>query len=168
MKYRTLGKTRLSKLYDDRLDGKIAADFYETKFAEYTKERDEIASHKQSHNSADTKYYESVSALYDISQRATEKYRSANLETKRKLLNLVYSKLMLNEGNILYTYTEPFRLLSGAIDTTNSSKEMEKANLLGENFEPEEMLGVPSLRSLSDGTCPILLPRVDSNHEPLS
>jgi site-specific DNA recombinase len=128
-------KTRLSRLYDDKVDGKITENFYDSKFAEYSEEREEIASLRTKHNRTDEKYYQLGATLYDISQKAKEIYKNADVVKKKRLLRLVFKRMQLDEGTLSYEHTEPFKLLSEAISATNSSKVVKTGVLNEKTFE---------------------------------
>lgn len=161
-------KARMSKLYDDKLDGTIDENFYETKFSEYSKEREKIETQIAQFGKSDIKYYEVGTAIYDLSQKSRDVYLKAPLDKKRKLLRLVFSEMRLDEETLSYEFTEPFRLLSEAVFATNSSKLMKKALSEGKTFEPEEYVAVEAIKGGSDDDNSNWLPRLDSNQQPLA
>jgi DNA invertase Pin-like site-specific DNA recombinase len=110
---------RLSLLYDDKLDGKITSDFYEQKFREYTKEKEEIINSIERHSNAQNKYFELGINILELSQKAKEIYLKATDEQKRMLLNLVFSKLTLNNGKLKAFYSKPFEICLRGIQFTN-------------------------------------------------
>jgi hypothetical protein len=110
---------RLSLLYDDKLDGKITSDFYEQKFREYTKEKEEIISSIERHSDAQNKYFELGINILELSQKAKEIYLKASDEQKRMLLNLVFSKLTLNNGKLKAFYSKPFEICLRGVHFTN-------------------------------------------------
>ena len=130
---------RLDRLYDEKLDGKISEEFYERKFKQYSKEKEEVESAIKKHENANLKYYELGLNLYELSQKAREIYLKAKLEEKRQLIKLVFKELFLNEGKLIFTYTKPFDLLSKAIEETNSSKVAISPQLTSKIFEPSKM-----------------------------
>ena len=159
-------KSRLSKLYDDKVDGKVSESFYDMKFEEYTKERTETEDLRSKYNAKDNKYYELGSAIYDVSQRSKEIYQKADIVRKRALLSLVFKNMWLDEGKLSYEFTEPFRLLSEAVKATNSSKEAEKTLAKADIFEPGNLVVNSVFKGSSHVSHPDWLPRVDSNHQP--
>jgi DNA invertase Pin-like site-specific DNA recombinase len=110
---------RLSLLYDDKLDGKISSDFYEQKFREYAKEKEEIISSIEKHSNAQNKYFELGINILELSQKAKEIYLKASEEQKRMLLNLVFSKLTLNNGKLKVFYSRPFEICLRGVQFTN-------------------------------------------------
>lgn len=127
LRYEKIQK-RLSLLYDDKLDGKITSDFYEQKFREYTREKEEIINSIERHSNAQNKYYELGINILELSQKAKEIYQKASQEQKRMLLNLVFSKLTLNEGKLKAFYSKPFEICSAWVK--NSEKIFEPQFLI--------------------------------------
>jgi DNA invertase Pin-like site-specific DNA recombinase len=143
---------RLDRLYDDKLDGKISEEFYERKFKQYSKEKEEIESAIKRHEKANLKYYELGLNLYELSQKAREIYLKANLEEKRQLIKLVFKELYLNGNYLAFTYTKPFELISKAIKETNSSKIEISLQISSEKFEPAKMNSKTGVKS---PVCPV-------------
>lgn len=118
---------RLNILYDDKLDGKITPEFYEQKFKQYTKEKEELVSAIEKHSNAQTKYFELGVNILELSQKAKEIYQKAKIEQKRTLLSLIFSNLSLNEGKLKVSFTKPFEILVNSVKATN------------EIFEPQSL-----------------------------
>jgi len=153
---------RLDRLYDDKLDGKISEEFYERKFKQYSREKEEIESAIKRHERANLKYYELGLNLYELSQRAKEIYLKARLEEKRQLMKLVFKALFLNGNKLAFTYTKPFELISKAVKETNSSKITVSLQISSEKFEPSKMNSKTGVKS---PVCPVWRGRQDSNLE---
>lgn len=132
-------QNRFDKLYDDKLDGRISADFYERKFQEYAQEKETITSSISKHSQANTKYFELGMNLYEVSQQATEIYANKASEKKQQLLSLVFEELLLNEGKLTAKYSPAFSILAQAVQATNSSKELVFSKSPQEIFEPPKM-----------------------------
>jgi len=128
---------RLNILYDDKLDSKITIDFYNQKFNQYNKEKEEIISTIKGHSGAQTKYFQVGVNILDISQRAKEIYQDATIDEKRQLFNLVFDNLLLDKEEITFKYTEAFNILNKAIIETNSSKVLVLEKNNSEIFEQQ-------------------------------
>ncbi|OGH39054.1 MAG: hypothetical protein A2905_00445 [Candidatus Levybacteria bacterium RIFCSPLOWO2_01_FULL_36_10] len=119
-------KQRLDRLYDDKLDGKITQDFYQSKFQQYSGELDKVSNSVKGHNTATTKYFEFGINIFELSQKAKDLFLKAKklnlIDEQRRLLKLVFTEMKLNEGALTYKYTPTFTLLSEAVVMTNSSK----------------------------------------------
>jgi len=127
---------RLDRLYDDKLDDTITQETYNRKFQQFTSEKNDIIQSIQKHSDANTKYFELGINIYNLSQRAKEIFSMGNVEQKRQLLGLIFAQVELNAETLNYTYTKPFEILSGAINTTNNcSKEVKTITLPIKNFE---------------------------------
>ena len=77
--------------------------------------------------------------IYDLSQEAPELYKKANIEEKRKLMQIVFKNISLLEGNIIYSYEEPFDILAEAVEATNSSKALNSSKEPEKIFEPSDL-----------------------------
>lgn len=130
---------RLDNLYDDKLDEKISEDFYQRKFEQYSREKDEITQTIQKHSQAGTKYYQLGMNIYEISQHAKEIYLKAKKKNKtdkqRQLMRFVYKNMTLNNGKVGYEYTPAFQLLSEAVEFTNRSKMTKTPKIENKIFE---------------------------------
>lgn len=111
-RYETAQK-RLELLYDDKIDGKISQAFYDTKFEQYKKDREEVVALLKSHNEAGTKYYELGSNILDLAHRAKDIYlhEKRTTEERRTLLGLVFSNMILKDRILTATYTPAFEVM---------------------------------------------------------
>lgn len=161
---------RMDKLYDDKLDEKITQEFYNRKFKQYSKEKDELTETIKRHSTASTGYLNLGINLYELSQRAKEIYLTAKnkdmLDEQRALIRLVFAKLILNEGKLTWEYSKAFRILSEAVDQTNCSKVENLEGLEKETFEHREKSDVTGQKGSLLASRPIWLPDQDSNLEP--
>jgi len=117
---------RIEKMYEDKLDGKITADFYDKKCKEYTADQENLLSDLEKLGSDDRKYFEVGYAIHELAEHAVEIYNSVNTTTddKRLLLAYIFSSLRLNADKIKHKYTYGFEFLA------------EWSPLLNKNFEP--------------------------------
>ena len=127
---------RIDKLYDDKLDEKIDESLYKRKYKEYVGKRDEILESIKKHTEADKDYVEASVNIYDLSQRAPELYLEANKEDKRKLIDRIFNNLTLNEGKLDYEFSPAYKLLTKAVEITNSSKVQDLLEESPNIFEP--------------------------------
>lgn len=160
---------RLERIYEDKLDGKITEAFYNRKNKEWSDELDKVTETIQKHNNANNKYHQLGINIYEFSQRAKQIYlKVKNEEDKRALINLVFSKLTLNEGRLSIEYSKTFKLLAEAIQLTNSSKVDEIANFNEKIFEPKEKSDITAQMGYLYHSRPVWLPGLDSNQEPIA
>ena len=95
---------RLDTLYDDRLDGKITADFWQTKQKETTDEQAALLEQLTRLKSEEAKYFEIWLNIIDLARRAREIYEKRSPEERRLLLSHLFSNLALKDGNVAQTY----------------------------------------------------------------
>lgn len=153
-------KQRLEKVYVDKLDEKVTEEFYNRKTAEWTKELEEVQEKITKHNNANNKYRELGLNIYELSQRAKQIYLAAKKEeNRRSLINLVFSKLTLDEGKLTVEYSKTFRLLAEAVDATNSSKIIKNQDLTDKIFEPKKKMEFTGQTGDLHAYRPIWLPR---------
>ena len=146
---------RMDKLYDDKLDEKIAPDFYNRKFKQYSDEKDELTESIKRHSTASTGYLNLGINLYELSQRAREIYLKAKakdmLDEQRALIRLVFAKLMLNNGKLSWEYSKAFKILSQAVEETNCSKVDKIDDFENGKFEHREL---PDISTKKDALLP--------------
>jgi len=147
---------RMDKLYDDKLDEKITQEFYNRKFKQYSKEKDELTETIKRHSTASTGYLNLGINLYELSQRTKEIYLTANkkemLDEQRAIIRLVFTKLTLNEGELSWEYSKAFRILSEAVDQTNCSKVENLDDFEKGTFEHAEL---PNKSTKKDALLPL-------------
>ncbi|MBU6389577.1 recombinase family protein [Patescibacteria group bacterium] len=165
---------RIERIYEDKLDGIIDRDTYQRKFQEYTAERQRVLEKIEQHGTANTKYYELGSHIFDLSQQAQRVYRTAKSpEDKGRLIRLVFTNLRVDNGKLSYEYSKAFQLLHQAVSLTNGSdcsKETIFEQTVKNIFEPTQKRVAQSVKqsktpSLSTER-PAWLPRLDSNQQP--
>lgn len=160
-------KKRLDNVYTDKLDGKITESDYERRFEEYSKELKQVDKKLNGLSNSTLKFFELSNNFYEVSQHAREIYKKAKtIEKKRSLIKLIFRNLTLNEGVLNIEYTEEYQVLYDAAKKTNSSKELQMIDKVLGNFELAEKVDTTAQTDAFLQARPILLPRVDSNHEP--
>lgn len=102
---------RLSKMYDDRYDGKIDEGFFEKKLQEYKMREREIIQEMGKHANADKSFHITANMVLSLARRASEIFASSEVEEKRQLLNFVFQNLELKDKKLLIHYREPFKMI---------------------------------------------------------
>lgn len=161
---------RMDKLYDDKLDEKIAPEFYNRKFKQYSDEKDEITESIKKHAQASTSYINLGVNIYELSQRAKELYLKAKandmVDEQRALIRFIFATLTVDGEKLNYTYSKTFKILSEAVEATNGPKVDKIDDLENGKFEltkkPDNSTQKDALLPLR----PIWLPRQDSNLQP--
>ena len=136
---------RLDAMYIDKLDGKIAKEFFDRKSEEWRREQADILRKIEKHQNANTAYLEEGTRILELAQHAVTLYEKQDMPEKRRLLNFVLSNSSWKDGRLIPGYRKPFDLLA----VTNLAYQKEKA------FSPTK-----------DGLFDIWLPGTDSNRRP--
>lgn len=112
-------QNRISQLYDDKADGRITADFYDTKFKEYKEEQKEVVNEMATHVRADEDFYITANQVANLAQRAVEIFESSEPQEKRQLLGFLLQNCTHDGKNLLYELRSPFNEL--VLLSTNST-----------------------------------------------
>ena len=150
-------ENRLEKIYEDKLDGVITADFYKKKADEYTDEKQNIMNELKRLESDNTENYEAGFKIHELALKAKSIYESkkATNEDRRLLLSYAFSEIKLKNGNVSVEYTKTFDFLKTWLPRINATIEHTKNPVF---------MGVKGTFS-SVNSC--LLPGSDSNRRPI-
>lgn len=102
---------RLSKLYDDRYDGKMDEVFFEKKLQEYKAKEREIVQDMEKHVNADESFHVTANMVLSLAQRSREIFESSEVDEKRQLLNFVFQNFELKDKKLSVTLREPFKII---------------------------------------------------------
>jgi len=169
-KQHDLIKSRLDKLYIDKLDGKITEENYQRFYNEFSEALRNTDKSLNRHTNATLKYFELGINLYELSQNAVAIYNKAEQDQKRALIHLVFERLTLNEKKLTVKYTRAFQILHDAVVATNGTKIENVDEKTDKIFVPLKKPVVTQQTGNSRTLRPIWLPRQDSNlgHPPYS
>jgi len=104
-------QVRLDKVYEDKLDGVITEEEYSRYSAKYRKEASEIELMIGRHTTPNENYLEDATQLLELSQKAASLYFAQPMEEKRKLLEIVHSNSIWEDGNLTCNFKKPFDLM---------------------------------------------------------
>ena len=107
-------QTRLSKMYDDKLDGLVDENTYQQKFTEAKTRQQEILVKMQRHVTADETFHITATTVLNLASRVRQLFESSEVEEKRQLLNFVVQNLRLEGEKLVYTLREPFSMIMKA------------------------------------------------------
>lgn len=110
---------RISKMYDDRYDGKIDEIFFEKKLQEYKAREREIVQEMERHVNADESFHNTANMVLSLARRSREIFESSEVEEKRQLLNFVFQNLELRDKKLSLTLRELFKIIK---DTSQLEK----------------------------------------------
>ncbi|MFZ2038849.1 MAG: recombinase family protein [Minisyncoccia bacterium] len=141
-----LAQKRLEAIYEDKIDSKITPEFYNKKFAEYTKDKEDGIELLKKLNEGNTKYYEIGFAIHELASKAEEIYKSprCSIEDKRLLLSKIFSNMSLNTDEISADYTLAFQFLTNWVPVLNDTFEPEK-NVANKRQKSTFVLSHPTL-----------------------
>lgn len=105
---------RKRAMYDDKLDGRITADFYDEKLALFKEEEEQLANSLAKLKLDNTEYYRVGICIHELALRAREIYKSrkASVEERRLLLAYAFSRVSILGGVITPEYTKGFSFLA--------------------------------------------------------
>lgn len=101
-------EARISRMYDDKLDGRITQDIYDKKLKEYKEKQTDLLLQMEEHSNADQDFYLNASRVLDLANRALEVFESSETTEKRALLNFLLQNPVLEGKNLVFTLKSPF------------------------------------------------------------
>jgi hypothetical protein len=137
-------QSRIDAMYEDKLDGCIDNDYFDTKAAEMRALQASIMRDVQAHQAANRSYIEEGVQLLELAHNAHVLFENQPAVEKRKLLDFVLSNCAWKGGELTAKYRQPFDMLAVAV----ASEQQRIAEGMAETARNE-----------------IWLPGMDSNHE---
>ncbi|HYC34160.1 MAG TPA: recombinase family protein [Candidatus Paceibacterota bacterium] len=112
---------RKRAMYDDKLDGRISADFYDEKLKSFKQEEELLTENLKKLKSDNTEYYKVGFSIHELALRAGAIYRSqkASIEERRALLAYAYETVSVVGGVVTPVYTKGFSFLAEWMPTIN-------------------------------------------------
>jgi site-specific DNA recombinase len=112
---------RIDTMYLDKLDGRIEAEFFDRKAAEFRSDQCRIMRDLEAHRAANRSYIDEGIQLLDLSRRAHSLFESQPPSEKRKLLDFVVSNCRWKDRQLEAIYRHPFDLIALATQAGNRS-----------------------------------------------
>ena len=103
---------RISKMYDDKLDGFISEDLYQKKLKEYKEKQRDILIQIEDHTKADENFYITAPKILNLANRALEIFESSEVKEKRALINLLLQNPLLSGQKLLFSLRSPFYMIA--------------------------------------------------------
>ncbi len=125
-------QARISKMYDDKLDGSITTDMYDRKLKEYKSRQSDLFIQMEEHSKADESFYLTASQVLDLASRALEIFESSETKEKRELLNFLFQNSRLNGRKLMFKLQSPFDTIAECAVSQNW--------LPGRDSNPDTML----------------------------
>ena len=129
---------RMKTMYDDKLDGRISAEFYDEKVSTFGQEREILTDALKKLNSDNTEYYKVGYAIHELALRANKIYLSekASTEERRLLLAYAFSNISVLRGVVTPEYTQAFGFLAKWMPRVNKVLEpIQKAAFSGSLYD---------------------------------
>ena len=111
-------RMRLSKIYIDKLDGKITDEFWEEKHNEWTMEHAKVLQMIEAHAKADYNYTAEGARLVELLENLYSRYIQLNDEKKSEVIKIIFSNFFIDARNIRYEYNRPFDIFAKGLACT--------------------------------------------------
>lgn len=105
-------KSRISRLYTDKLDGVIEKEFWQEKDNEWRYELARLSSKIEAHNKADKNYMNKGVELLELLENLYPRYLQQNSAEKSKLIKTIFQNFFVDGQNIEYDYKKPFDIFA--------------------------------------------------------
>jgi site-specific DNA recombinase len=133
---------RIDQIYLDKLDGEIAEAFYRRNVSAWREQQARIRARIESHEKADQNYIEQGIRLLDLARNAHGFYRNRGQAERAALVGFILPGSTLEADRVVPAFEPPFDIIHRiAQDTKKQAASLET-------------------------TCPVRLPRQDSNLRP--
>jgi len=109
---------RIKKMYEDRLDGRITEEMYDSYLRDYKAKQSEILGKMQDHSNADQHFYLTANMTLNMAKRAKEIFISSEPEEKRQFLGFLLQNCVLNGKKLDFSLRSPFNLIANYSDDT--------------------------------------------------
>ena len=111
-------QNRIDQMYIDKLDGRVDAEFFDQKSAEWRQEQKTLLHNLEQHQNANQSYLEEGVTILELADRAAELFEKQVASEKRRLLDFVVSNCRWADGELMVKFRQPFDL--SAVGATES------------------------------------------------
>ncbi|HEX6977111.1 MAG TPA: recombinase family protein [Patescibacteria group bacterium] len=108
---------RIEHSYEDRLDGRITVNEYDKYHTEFRNKINEIDSKLANLQKAEDDYYLSAKYLLELANRASDLFKSSEIEERRQLLKLTLQNLTLDGKKVRFQAQKPFDTILNFADS---------------------------------------------------
>ena len=117
---------RKNTMYDDKLDGRISAKFYDEKLSTFKQEEEILVNSLQKLKSDNTEYLKVGYSIHELALKAKQIYLSdkATVEERRALLAYAYGNISVLKGVVEPEYTKGFQFLAEWMPKLNKILEL--------------------------------------------
>ena len=110
---------RIDQAYIDKLDDKIADDFWQTKNHEWLAEKQDLSMKLVSAQQSDSHYIENAYLVLELAKSAIQMFKTGNVEKKRRIVNLLTSNCVYKDGNMHVELKPLFGMIMESSETRN-------------------------------------------------
>ncbi len=128
---------RIEAMYEDKLDGRIAQEFFDQKSMAWKAEMEKIAHSIQVHQQANHTYQDEGVKLLEMASKAYQTFLTQSPFEKRRLIRTIFEKGSWKENHLSMEFKKPFDLIA----VSNSKKSNDEAILTGKYGLSEKWLG---------------------------
>lgn len=107
---------RIKKMYEDRLDGRITDDLYDSFLKDYKEKQSAIMNEMQNHSDADEDFYLTANMVLSLAQRALPIFQSSEPTEKRQFLGFLLQNCVLHGKKLEFSLRSPFNLIANCPD----------------------------------------------------
>lgn len=101
-------QNRKKVLYEDRLDGRITHDEYDSMVVDLKRREADLVDESQSHNKADETFLITSSYLLELANRAGDLFTKSQAQQQNELLRFVLATASINGEELVYKLKNPF------------------------------------------------------------
>ena len=112
-------QNRIDQSYLDKLDGKIAEDFWLDQNRKWLSEKENLSIKLVGYQKADTSYLENAAFILELAKKASKLFKQANLEQKRKLTGMLFLNCSLKDENLDLNLRSPLDVILQSSKTGN-------------------------------------------------
>ena len=105
---------RIEDMYLDKLDGRVGADFYDLKAAEWRREMIRLGARIEERQATARTYLPEGVRLIELARRAPDLFETQAPHEKRRLLNFLLSNCSWKDGALHAEFRQPFDMLAVA------------------------------------------------------
>jgi len=105
-------QNRIDAMYEDKLDGRIDAAFFDRKAADWRSKQDRLITAIESHQTANQTYFDEGIRILELAQNAYSLFVRQKPLKKRRLLNFLLSNCTWKGGELHGEFRQPFDIIS--------------------------------------------------------
>lgn len=115
---------RIEEMYVDKLDGRIAQEFFDKKSAEWRNRQNAILETVHQHQNASQNYIEEGVKLLELAHNAHKLFAKQSATEKRRLLSLLLSNCFWDGKRLEIEFKQPFDLIAKSISEVEASEDL--------------------------------------------